>query len=134
MGLELEQEKKRKEERRLSQNEFSELIKRNTDAFVSGPVGEDSDFDEDPDEDEVIDDNDDGEEQTTESNHVDDDVIKSDTPQTDSTSRNDESPPPEPEESIDVDEEPAHENSSDLAGDEWAKTFLWADEESVVAR
>ena len=50
MGLELEQEKKRKEERRLSQNEFSELIKRNTDAFVSGPVGEDSDFDEDPDD------------------------------------------------------------------------------------
>jgi hypothetical protein len=134
MGLEEEQEKKRKEERRLSQNEFSELIKRNTDAFVSGQVDEDSDFEEDPDEEGVVDGTDGGGEQVVDPNHVFEDVMKSDTPQTGSTSSKEGSVPRPLEDPVEVDEEPAHQNSDDLSGDEWAKTFMWADEESVVAR
>jgi hypothetical protein len=127
MGLEQNEETKEKEERRLSQNEFSELIKRNTDAFVSGQVDEDSDFEEDVEEEVAGEDRELGEAREVEVDEGSYTVV---------STKNDPSPrePNEAPEATAEAVEPSDENRDDFSGDNWAKTFLWADGESVVAR
>ena len=119
MGMEREKEERDREERLRKKQELSELMKRNSEAFVPYDVTDIADGEDDER------DNDEGD---IESSHqVGDPALSSAV--TDHGSFDDEKVEDE-----DTDNRVGADVDADVDADAWAKAFIWSDGESVVAR
>jgi hypothetical protein len=129
LGREREKEERDKEERLRKKQELSDLMKRNSDAFVLRGATDNEDVDdEDPDHEdlEVESDTDDHEDPGVEAESDPDTGANAGEPTLDS------------EVAIGESEAYAEKKGENIGSnadvDAWAKTFIWSDNESVVAR